>query len=573
MAAVPQPRRTIMADSSDCKPREWFFPILLALFLIVIGTLPYLYAASHADRQMRFMGSIDRYPENSNVYRMFIRQAMDGRFFFENRMTAEPLPRRYINLEWWLLGSLGRWFSLSQEALLHLERVLSTILLTLAAYGLSAACLPTMRQRQFATSLICVGAGLGWLVWLCAHMADCHPMTLLTFTLHGKEARFPPDIAGNNVFYHAVAFPHGARILAAGMAFGGSLIQGERTGRLRWFVLTGLALNLRCTLRPYELPESCLLLLVFPALMTVRSRRFRLRQALPYALTGFVALPVAAYNVYLFFAEPLGRLEIDSPPFPPINLLFWQGPPLIAVLVWCTGFRHLRRTPPSTLLLSLWITIAFALCYSYPYFRAGLEGLGVFHYAPAVLATQGPFAALYRWASRRLDYSRSAWLRHRRRVLLGVLPVLVILFGSISGGASAYRIGKIVSTRDPRWFMDRDQYAALQWLNEHAAPSAVVLALHQTGNWVASLTPCKTVAANWMFTPDFAAKAADAERFFRLRDDVGFKMRLVKSHRVAYVLFGPIEAAVAGDQGFRAEDFPWLVRVYQQGGNRIFAVR
>lgn len=557
-------------DRFERRAGEWWYPALVAIVWVAVGTFPYLYASSFEDEHLRFMGRIDRGPQNANVYAMFARQAAEGRFFFENRMTADPLPRAYVNLEWWLVGSVSRWLGLPRDAAFHLERVASLFLIAFAAYALCAVTLRTVAGRRLATALICFGSGLGWLVWLHARLADV-PMTLVTYTMRGSTMPLPLDITGINVFYQGISRPHAARLLAAAMLFGACLIRGEQTGRLRWFVLAGLALNARATIRPYELPESFLLLGCFPLVLMLREGRFSWRRCLPYALTLLVAAPTIAQNLYLVFAKPLGFNEFSVPPLPVLTVVLWQGLPLMAALLWFTGFRHLRWMPASTIFLTLWLVIPLALAYSYPYYPDGCEGLGVLNFVPVVLAVQGPYAALYRWMERRL--SGAPRLRNHRRLMLSAAVAFLVAFSAISTVLATFRVCHTVAQREIRWFLPRDLYAAMQWLEKEAPPSSTVLALPETGNWVPALSSSKTVAANWMFTPDFEAKAQAAHRFFHRAGDETFKRTLVLGQGVDYVLFGPREADVAREGGFDPRRYAWLVPVFRAGNTTVFEVQ
>jgi hypothetical protein len=296
-----------MAGRGEIRAAEWLFPAVLALIMVALGTLPYVYAYSLQDEQLRFMGRLDRDPQDMNVHRMLSKQAQEGRILFGNRMTSDELPRTYFNLEWWLEGSAERWTGLSTDAVFHLGRVLSVLYLAFAAYALCAVCLDTVNQRRFAAALICFGSGLGWAVWLHAHLAD-YPMTLMTYTVRGITLPLPPDVHGISVFHKSFSKPHTVRVLGSAMLFGALLIQGARSGRLRWFVLAGLVLALRFVLRPYELPESFVLLAAIPTVLMLREGRFSWKKYLPYALAGAIAVPQALFYVYVALKEPLGGL-------------------------------------------------------------------------------------------------------------------------------------------------------------------------------------------------------------------------------------------------------------------------
>jgi hypothetical protein len=159
------------------------------------------------------MGLIGRDVPGGNMYLSYVKQAEDGYNLFANRMTPEELPRRYVNVEWWLLGRVARWTSLSTISVFHIGRVISVAFFMLSAYFLISQCLDTAFQRRFALALMVFGSGFGWMVLLAAKVSH--------FTYP-----FLFDIDGVSPFGHLINKPHAVHLHAFAMLTFALLLAG-----------------------------------------------------------------------------------------------------------------------------------------------------------------------------------------------------------------------------------------------------------------------------------------------------------------------------------------------------------
>ena len=537
---------------------EYKFPLVLAMVLVVGGTIPYCYGYLNACPGTRFMGLIGRDVPGGNAYLMFAKQAQDGYHLFENRLTAEDLPRSYMNAEWWLFGKVARWTGFSLITTFHVGRVISVALFMFAAYYLISQCLDTVFQRRFALALMAFGSGFGWILWL-ASKASHYTYPYLF------------DIDGVNPFGFLINKPHAVRLHAFAMLTFAFLLAGERSGKRRFFILSGLCALARAGMRPYGIPETYLIFFLFPVLLCVKERRFNLARLQNYAIAAAFPLVQVLYYVRLMPSDGLGRALAGVDAKPPFFLgyIIWFGPPFLLIFLSFEGFTYLRRMKPSSLLLVLWIILSFLISESYPCLKWGREACFALFLVPPILATAGPLRGIHRFVMSSPLVSRIVPARMSADAFKRIAASLFIGFCSLSSVIIAGRMFTFLRHCPPPYYMSTDLYDSLQWLGENTEPEHTVLACLDTGTYFPRIAGNKTFTGHWALTVNFDDKNRDADRFFASRGDEQFKRRLTAKYRIRYVLLGPHEKRAGGTV---PTDHDWLKQVYLRGDVAIYEV-
>ncbi len=531
--------------------REYGFPLILAAVIAVAGTLPYLYGYQHTPAGERFMGFIGRGTNGSNGYLMMAKQVERGCHLIENKITPEPLPRSYFNLEWWLFGSFARWTGLSLIATFHADRVFTAFFVLFSIYFLARSCLKTTGARRLALALAALGSGLGWTIWLADRALGLH-------------LPYPLDLQGVSACAYLVNKPHFARAVGLAALQYGFLVLGEQRGLRRYFVYSGLAAILRTAVRPYHIPETYLVFALVPLILCWREGRFDLRRIGNYALAGLVHLPAALYFVWLAHADVLGMGGWKREGLLLVPMILWLGLPF---LLTCAGFAaaglsKLRNTDVATIVLGAWLFMAWLLENTFPYYTAAHESsFEAYCIAPVLLAMLGPIPWLYARLSARWNVPRT---------MAGLALVLLCL------PSSAYVYGRFFTDlngpQNPPWryYVSENVFQALRWLEDNADPNAVVLASDTTSQFVPVVANNKTVTGHDMLTAWYDTKNAEIGRFYGVRGDDAFKQQMIRRYRVSYVLFGPYERM---PQGMVPEEHPWLRPAHREGDVLVYAVQ
>ncbi len=528
--------------------REWLFPVLVAMSIIVAGSIPYAYGYLHAQPGTRFMGFVGRGALHSHGYNMFIRQSQEGLNLFENKLTPEPLPRTYFHPEYWLVGKAARWTGLSLEAIFHVHRAVAAIAMILAAYFLAAQCLDAVFQRRLAMSLIVFGTGLGWIAWIYA-CTGLPPMS--------QGHLLPPlricDTDGVTVFGYLINKPHftlaGALI---GLAFGCALA-GERERRTSLFVWSGLFALANVMLRAYAIFEIALVYAVFPLLLNLRDRRWDWVRIGRYYLAGSFLGVAAIYYAYLSLGHVLGAGSYELAPCRFLEYAIWYGIPFLLAAIFIVGPGHVRALRPELLLPVLWWFFAFLVAQAYPLVKAGEESAFYsFTWVSAILVAAGPL--------------EMKWLSRRTAIAVAIAFVAAC---SISNAIVYVRFFTLLDTRPSEYYLDNDVYASMKWLEQHTGRDDLVLSGPTTCPIVGALAGNKVFTGHDYLTSNRQQKDGDVVRFFGDRYDVAFKRQLLARYRVRYVFVGPLERSLGG---FDAAALPELKPVFEKPNATVYRI-
>lgn len=531
--------------------REWALPLLVALALIMLGSLPYAYAYRNASGDEVFMGFIGRGTQGANSYLSLARQAAEGHTLMTNLCTPEPRPRAFFHAEWWLFGWVARVTGWSLLTVFHVGRIVTVLGFCLALYYFLTAAVPRRGPRMAAFMLIIFGAGLGWVVYGANAFL-------------GTELPWPLDIRGVTVFGYLANKPHFIRggifaALSLGLFLRGAMGSGRG-----YFLLSGIAGSLGGLIRPFHLPDTLVFLTAYAGYMCWQERRFNREAIMNAGLVVAGLLPVIAMYAWLSVTNPMG---LSRDPFPAPHLLLvalWLGLPLIAVAAQASarGMRALPSLPRESALLVLWLLAGFACALSTPYYPYAYES-----YYPFVLVP--PVLFLRHTLPRLRDALRARGPGWPVRPLLGVLVAALVL---PSNGLVYAKFFNDIDHPDTPWryTLPQDVVAALEWLETETPEGAVVLANHGISQFIPSFAGRKIVAGqDVIMTQDYARKTAEVSRFYHSRGDDPFKRWLCSHYGVDYLLFAAEDRL---PHGIHPAEHPWLEPVFETPRATVYRV-
>lgn len=540
--------------------REYLFPMAAAALIGALGTLPYLYGYHLASPEEQFMGVVGRDVAGASGYLMFMRQAQEGQFLFENQMTPAPAARAYINLEWWFLGSIARWLGISLETVFHLDRIATVFVCAWAVYFAVAVCIPGILARRLAFSLIIFGSGLGWTVFL-----------LNRWTPLGLKVPF--DIQGVCVLGYLVNKPHFIRGLICALITCVFLVRGEQTGKRRYFLYSGLAAAAHAIFRPYHIPETCLMYVSFPLLFSALAGRIQKERFVNYLLAGLVFLPAAAYLLITAHSNVLGMdgWRRHSPYL--LEHVLWLGLPFVIACICIAGqgvFRAIKKDEPAGVIMAAWMVACLLVVESAPYIYFGHESsFGALIAAPPILFVLC-LPRLWEWAQARIPALRKPESVARAARWRAPAAVALVLFCAMSNVIVCRQIFSFLRNPDYKciYYLSNDTLKAIHWIDEHTPEPCVVLTLPETAQFIPRLTKHKIVSAHDMLTPRFEEKNAQLGRFFFDPGDPAFKRWVMDAYAVRYLLFTPKEASFGHFQPGEAD---WLQPVFTSGQTTVYA--
>lgn len=536
---------------------EWIWLAWVVLALLLMGSIPYVYAHWTTPPGEHFMGVVSRGTTSANEYFMLIRQARDGNYLFVNQLTPEPTPRAYFSLEWLALGWAAKWMNVSLNTLFQIERVVTLILFAGAIYWFISLCIANTLSRKTVLLYYLICSGFGYLL-------------LIVNRLSGKGFPFTYDIQSISIFSFAISKPHLLRGLLCAVLQYGCLIAGERTGKYRYFVYSGLASMAHSIIRPYHIPETFLLYIIIPSILCALERGNIKRRVMQYGTSFLIALPYSTYIILATMMNVMGMSNWvrQSPQY--LHQIIWLGIPYMYVSVYffMFGMSRISKASSTAIILGLWLFLEWILYNATPYYVVGNEQSAAFILAPPVLLFMGGLPHLLSWLRQHmprinLDFSSPL----KQRMLAGAFIIIALP----SNGYSYYRhFYNIHSPLSPNLcYLRDDAYKAMSWLNENSMPNEVVLSSLEMAQFIVRITNCKVMSGQEMLTADYVHKNEAIRRFYSCNGDEEFKRTLIKQFSIKYIYTSSYERKY-GD--FNPEKYRWLKKIYQRDDVSIYRV-
>lgn len=499
----------------------------------------------------------------ANGYLMFARQVESGGHFMQNQYTPFDTPYTYVNLEWWLFGKMAGITGLSLVAMFHVWRALTVVAFFCAIYYFAALCLPGVWARRYAVTLMALGGGLGWLIWVTNRTA-------------GLDFPLPLDLKGVNIAGYLVNKPHFIRAGVFAALTYGFLIHGERTGQRRWFALSGLAALGHSAVHPYHIPETYLVYTLMPLVLMWREGQIDRQRIANYGTACAIFLVAVLYYGYMALENTLGMEGWRRDSIFLVEQFFWVGWPFAACCVWFVfnGFRPalIREASPAALLIAIWIFSAWSLVHTFPYFPAGQEAsFFALAIAPPVAVLMGPWPALVAALRTARPKLAEAITAPSRLAALAVVSILLALPSSAYTYLNFYRdLHRTPESGPWRFYVHRDALQVITWLGDHDRTIPRVLASHATGQFVPRFIDARVVTGHDMLTPHYGEKNYFVERFFATHTPEAERRYIVDRFRVNYVFVGPEERAL-GNVAW--ETLPWLEPVCKKETATLYRVQ
>jgi hypothetical protein len=514
------------------------FPALITGLVLILTSLPYLYGYLRTPSTKTFMGIMLDVPDTTQYWAWM--RAMGHSWLISNPLTSEANDPAFFNLLWGLLGHFQALSGLEAAWVYQLFRVAAIIFFGWISWDFCRFIFARPLAQRTTYVLILLGSGWGWL-----------PVAIKQFTgtLSNPLAVF---IAEPNGFYSALAFPHLIFSAALIMAIFRLIITAGETRKYGGIWLAaGVALVL-------GLEHTYDLLIVYGVLGAYwlwRVGRYRKVDWFWVKLgliIGVVSAFPSLYSAYLTMGNPTwkgvlaqyGNGLVYTPD--PINLLILMGPLLLLALL------GLRSAPPPTLrkipsaqarvlperleFIKVWFVVGCFLIYIPTDFQIKmLNGWQVPIFTLAVAALLGPVRGILgslTWRHNRLSWNRHFELALCLLTILVALPTTLYLF--------SWRLVDLNRTEAP-YYLQKDELAALNWLENPPEGPGVVLASETLGQYVAPFSGQRPFLAHWAMTLDYYKKRDLTAEVLNPNTSPERRAAILSQYHIRYLLYGSAE--------------------------------
>ncbi len=499
-----------MLSTPTISHAEWRWAVVVSGIVLLLSALPFTLAAIAAPAGWHFAGLLPN-PLDGHSYLAKIQQGVGGAWLFHLPFTPEPHQGAYIFTFYLALGHVSRWLGLSGVAVFHAARLAAGLFMLLMAFRFIGIVTPQRRERRLAFVLLVTASGLGWLTVA----FGAFPIDLWI-----PEAFTPYSLYANPHFPLAI----GLMLLTLMQLLSASLSLRSVAGAALLGLLLALAL-------PFALLAVWAVVAAFVGWHTLTQSR-RLPTTQIWLTLGSVAggTPVMLYQLWVSVSNPAmaGWQAQNLTPTPSVlNLLLGYG--LLGLLALVGAGQVIKQRParPAEWLVLLWALTTLVLIFApFSLQRRLITGLHVpLSILAAVGLLRGLAATRLRRRSQNLLVSAAVGLGLLGTVFVWLLPLLAALQGPESSPTSALL------------FIRQDEAAAFEWLRQHGAPDAVVLASERVGMFAPGQSGVRVFYGHPFETLNAKDKQAQLERFF----GGGLAMT---SPRPDFVFYGPSERAL-----------------------------
>lgn len=507
--------QTVSRSSRIAVLLEWRLVALAIVAMIIITSLPYLYAYKSTPADRHYIGLMMGVPDHLQYFswmRDLAKQSLAS-----NRMTSEPNSPAFFNLLWWSAGRLGVLMNLDYPALFQILRVLAIALCLSSSYAFFQTVLPDRGQRRLAFLIFALGGGFG-VIWV-----------IVKYVQGLADVPFPDDIytAEANTFFISLAFPHFTMATALLTATFSFTLLALQKHRLIYAFGAGVAAMLLGLQHTYDLIIVYAVMAIFGLLLWIRDRRFPSFYAWCGICVAVLSGPPSAYMFMLVKLNPVwgavlaqfDNAGVFTPSLPHIMVL--MGLPLWLALAKIRPHLFISQND-TEMFVAIWFIAYFGLIYIPTDFQ--IHMLLGWQIPSAVFASK----ALYRLAQ--------LWREYAERV-----PARVILAGALllMLATNVYILGwRFVELRrhSEPYYMSQDQRAALDWLELHTTSEDIVFAPLAFGQFVPMWTDARSFLAHWANTLDFYGKVGRVEKVFNPETSTADRDAILQAADADYVV-------------------------------------
>jgi hypothetical protein len=540
--------------------REYAFPVVVSLLILLVTTIPYLYGYFSAPADKQFMGIMLDVPDHGQYFSWMHDLASQN--LVSNKLTPEPNKAIFFNLLWWGLGRIGLLTGLGYAAMYQFLRLGSGFLFLLLAYRVCSWFLDDRRSRRLAFLVIALTSGFGWV------------LVVLKYTLLKGTLVFPLDlyVAEGNTFLGILGYPH--FIAAALYIFVFDLLlRGEKRGSLKYAVAAGLAALFFGWQHAYDLVLVYGILAAYIGMKTLRDRRLPAYMVKAAIITGLISVWPALYSFLLTSLDPIWKQVLaqfaNAGVFTPnpLHLPILLGITFLLALYTVIRMNPLRltRLDDRRLFLVAWFIANGLLIYIPTDFQ--IHMLNGWQVPIAILAVIGLFEYIFPWAaglSSRIQAFASN--PEKLRGVLSALLIAVILPTNLY--LFAWRFIDL-KRHDYPYYLYKEEVQAFNWLDQEASDDQVILSSITTGQYIPMFTGSHAFLAHWAQTLDFYNKDRMVSEFFSGFTSDARRADILKQYGVSYVFYGPAERELGP---YDPSASPLLEQVYSTPQVSVFAV-
>jgi len=544
---VTSSQRIAESDVKIKEPvKEWRFVALFVTFILVLTSIPYIYAYAISPADKQFVGVLSGIPDQFQYFAWM--RDLSKHNLAPNRLTPEPNDPAFFNLLWWSAGRIGVVTGLDYAMVFQVIRVFGVVICLFSFYAFARLISPLKGYIMLSLVLFTFSGGMG-VIWI-----------VIKFLFSLPEAPFPLDIytAEPNTLLIMQVFPHFTIALALIIIIFGLFLYSLRTEKYLYSVLSGLIGTLLGLQHAYDLITVYSVLGLFGALVWLRDRAFPRRIFYSGLITFLLSSPTVFYLSFMVLSDPAWEKKLEqfdnAGVFTPslYHLPILLGLPFI-LAIFALRPKMVRSKDDSELFISSWFLMHFLLVYLPFDFQIHM-----------LLGWQVPISILATLAI--MKYIVPFLRQNKPHLVVPVVSAIMVLCVITNVYLQAWRFVYLSRLESPN-YISIEEEVALSWLDAYTTRNDVVLAALDFGQFVPARSDARAFLAHWAGTLDYFDKQHQVERVLSLTTSDQERVKILRQYSVTYVVVREQDAPRALFTSVVAD---YLTPVFENGEVTIY---
>lgn len=331
----------------------------LALIIIIITTLPYIYGILTTPEGQVFNGLHSLTTGDLPVYYSYIEQIKSGQITLYNNFSFETPQNGLFNIFWLITGLIARLFHLPPSITIHITRIALIYPLIYIIYVCISFFFTRIQHRKIATYITILSSGISTyaIPFITKYIPDFYN------TIKWPIDYWIPESTTFNTLYH---LPHVIASLGLMLLIYITYLYGFFNRSYLYASIAGLYGLILFNFHPYHVVSIYLILGIFTlhAFIKYTDKKTIVYY---YCLTVLISLPSPLYHVYMLATDPIiqARAHQNITITPPIlYVILGYGGLLIgsiyALYIWIKN----KKLNDLYIFLIIWVCVTGMLIYS-----------------------------------------------------------------------------------------------------------------------------------------------------------------------------------------------------------------
>ena len=512
---------------------EWQFAALMSLVIILITSLPYLYAYFMASPGLVYNGLHALSPGDIPVYYSYIDQIKSGDFLVKDLFTNEPQTIGTFNVWWTLVGLLAKIFDLSPILVFQLARVLMIPVFVFVAYAFISYFFSEAKKRKLCLLFLLFSSGLGFYLAGNVSLNNFRSEAIYWWPidLWLTEANTFNTLYQTSHFIASITLMISIFLLML-LAFG--------KNKFSYAVISGILALFYFNFHPYYLPVIFGALGLYLLVLMIQENKFLWKRA-GYLITVFIiSLPAIIYHVWLIQnSEVIARRALQNVTLiSPIFFVFMgYGFLWLGFLLGLFFLVKNKKLDNRFLFLLIWFLVNIVLIYSpFPFHSRYTQGLHII----LVIFTVVGFFELYDYLRIKMKPKTfDFWVNNP--FLLGMIFLVLFLPSTLfSVSRDIYHFTYQPPLVKEKFYLEKDFLAAASWLRNAPLPGGVFSA-ELSARFLPGFSGRTVYLAHDHETLFFDAKLMYVFWFYKDNQNDEAKKNFLQTQGIDYVFYGRYE--------------------------------